>query len=483
MNIKLQLGNVRPLIDKRLSMEQISRELQPIADQAKLVFATRQIGVGNLQWSLPGSDWTPVPQGNEEEKATVAQIFSTRKALMQNALQGSPLKDAIFSVPSEDFVFFRRHGEEWEIALTAWGYKYLDKPATTDLDIFLTKNELQNVNVAFSWSGRTLPEYKFKLKQLPRVTSSDGFLHFDRPVPVGNSYSLETLAGQSFTLIVEKGKEDYVFDVTQYYHVNIQVSRDATPLHESTCEVQFNGDTQTLMTDVSGQIQIQMPLVCDAMGQPAIPQPPCIVTCEGENQQQVPSNEGCVLSFVFDFHTEKPVDKHVQVKIEVFRDATPVEGQMSEILFNGQSQKVTTNDKGEAFADIVLAQDETGGLTDPQPVCEAICGEEHQKQTPLDTMDSLLFRFELPKVKEEEKEPEYVFVELKDYGGVPLVDMPFVLTTKKKERMELRTDTDGKCKLPKEWFTPNEKMKIEFVVSPEYQETHDLHDPRNKKKQ
>ena len=123
MNIKVTLGEVRPL-DKRLPMEIISQKLQPIAKQANLIFADWQLGVGYLQWSLPGTNWTPFTKGNEEEQSTVAQIYETRKSLMQNALQGSPLKDIVFSVPSADFVFFRQQGVDWEIALTAWGYRY-----------------------------------------------------------------------------------------------------------------------------------------------------------------------------------------------------------------------------------------------------------------------------------------------------------------------------------------------------------------------
>ena len=124
MNIKVTLGEVRPLIDKRLPMEIISQKLKPIAKQANLIFADWQPCGNYLQWSLPGTDWTPFTKGNEEEQATVAQIYETRKTLMQNALQGSPLKDIIFSVPSADFVFFRQQGVDWEIALTAWGYRY-----------------------------------------------------------------------------------------------------------------------------------------------------------------------------------------------------------------------------------------------------------------------------------------------------------------------------------------------------------------------
>ena len=111
MNIKLQLSEVRLLIDKRFPIEQIGSQLQPIARQANLIFAEHQVGAGYLQWSLPGMDWNAFPNGSDEQKTIVAQIYKERKAQMQSALQGSFLKDIVFSVPSEEFIFFRQDGD------------------------------------------------------------------------------------------------------------------------------------------------------------------------------------------------------------------------------------------------------------------------------------------------------------------------------------------------------------------------------------
>ena len=60
-------------------------------------------------------------------------------------------------------------------------------------------------------------------------------------------------------------------------------------------------------------------------------------------------------------------------------------------------------------------------------------------------------------------------------------ELSFFLTTKKKGRQTLMTDSEGMCKVPKEWFSPKEKMVVDFIVSSDYQKAHDLHDPKNKK--
>lgn len=492
MNIKLQLGEVRLLIDKRFPIEQICNQLHPIAQKANLIFAGHQVGAGYLQWVLPGSDWTAFPNGSDSQKDIVAQIYKERKAQMQSFLQGSFLEDSIFSVPSEDFIFFRQNGDGWDIALTAWGYKYPNKPASGELDTWISKHDLQKVNIAFAWAGLTMPGFSFKLSGYTRTTSLDGFMHVDGLLPVGKSYPIETLTGSSFTLLVEKGKSDYIFDLTQYCQAEIIVCQDNIALSDYTCEVDFGGYHTTLTTDASGRTLVHLPLKNDSLGQITIPQPPCIVTCGVENQQQVPSRNGDILSFVFNFKKnvpEPPIvdwfevpDKHVLVKVEVFRGEKPVADLSAELLFDGNSHILKTNEKGVFFFDIVLKDVFSQEIEEKRPACEVICADEHQsKYIEADTTD-LVFRFDLPAKIDLPKEQEYVYIQLKDYAGEPLIDIPFNLTTKNKGRMQLKTDHDGKCKLPKEWFTSKEKMKIDFTVSKEYQEAHDIHYSKKQKK-
>ena len=213
MNVKLLINQVLPLIDRRISTAQVYKQLLPLAEQARLFFAEPQTGVDYLQWSLPGIDWTSFPEGDESQKAAVAQVYKDRRATMQAALEGSPLKDIVLTVPSEEFIYFRPVGTDWEIALTAWAFRYPDRPATGELDTHIHRSAMQLVDIGFEWDRQRLPDYHFLLQGQPRLTSTDGLFHVDGPLPVGKSYKIELLDGRSFTLTVEQGKQEYIFNL------------------------------------------------------------------------------------------------------------------------------------------------------------------------------------------------------------------------------------------------------------------------------
>ena len=207
MNVKLLINQVLPLIDRRISTAQVYKQLLPLAEQARLFFAEPQTGVDYLQWSLPGTDWTSFPEGDESQKSIVAQVYKDRRATMTAALEGSPLKDIVLTVPSEEYIYFRPAGTDWEIALTAWGFRYPDRPATGELDTHIHRSAMQLVDIGFEWDSQRLPDYHFLLQGQPRLTSTDGLFHVDGPLPVGKSYKIELLDGRTFTLTVEQGRE------------------------------------------------------------------------------------------------------------------------------------------------------------------------------------------------------------------------------------------------------------------------------------
>lgn len=481
MNVKLKLGDVCLLLDNRISIKQISCKLQPIAKQANLLFADPQVGAGYLQWTLSGTGWIAFPNGTDDQRSVVAQLYKERKSLMQNSLQGSVLKDLVFTVPSDDFIFFRQDGDKWEIALTAWGYKYPDRPASSELDTWISKHELQKVNIAFLWAGQKQPNFGFKLSGHIRSTSSDGCMHVDGLLPVGKVYTIETLVGRSFELIVEKGKSDYIFDLTQYFQVDVSIYQDQLPLSGYNCEVEFGGEVKHLLTDSSGHTSVKLPFVGDHSGQISASQPLCIATCGDETQQKTPSNNGEIISFIFNLQStiQQPppptINKSLRVKVEVYSDGKPLSGKESEVFCYGISKVLTTNDNGEVFFDVPTNETATDVLSGDKPICEVLCdGKRQTKAIDEDTTD-LVFVFDLSPVHEEIKEIEFVQIQLKDYSGAPLIDMPFYITTKKKGRIQLQTDKEGNCKLPKEWFTPKEKIQVDFIVSEEYQTTHDIH--------
>lgn len=411
MNVKLHLGEVIPLLDKHISKQQVHQLLSPIAMQAGLLFPEENSGFGYLQWDLPGNDWISFMDGDENQKSSVAQVYQQRKAIMRSALKGSPIEVAIFTIPAEKFIYFRPQGNSWEIAVTAWGYKYPNKPGSGELDIYITKTVLQDVMIGFQWADELLPNLAFRINGFSRVTEEDGWFKTDGQLPLDSRFIIELHSGQRFNLTVEKGRSEYIYDLTQYMQIEVAVTQDDKPLKNCTCEINFNG-IHSITTDFLGHASLRLPMVCDSMGILVHPQPDCIVTCREEIQKTNPVACNEVLNFAFSFKTEQeePVVPEPPIIPPFIEPEKPI--------------------------------------IDPEPP----------------------------------KQEEFVYIRLHDYSGFPLPDMDFILTTKKKGEVSLKTDSEGICIVPKEWFTHKEKIKVKFVISSEYQEKHDLHDKKLKKK-
>ena len=102
MNIKYQIGEVVQLIDKRLPVEAVCKQLQPLGKQTGLNFAEPATGAGYLQWTLPGEGWIPFTEVEDNLKPALATLYQQRKADLAARLEGSPIKDQLFSVPSPE---------------------------------------------------------------------------------------------------------------------------------------------------------------------------------------------------------------------------------------------------------------------------------------------------------------------------------------------------------------------------------------------
>ena len=396
---QVPIAKVTLLIDKTYSMLQLSNQLSAYGEQANLLFVEPQTGAGFFQWTLPGEGWKTFGDLDEQTKRTIAPIYVQRQDMLRNVLGDFPLRDAVLKVPSEDeFVFFRQKDGDWEIALTGWGYQFANIPSAGEIGAWVVHKEYQEVSIGFRWDDFLQPNLSFVINGQSRTTSEDGLFHVDEPLEVNSSFEVKSVNGLVFMLVVEKGKAEYVYDITQYLKVEVVATKDGMALVGEPCTVDFNGSDYHFDTDGTGTGFMEMPLSFQRVGDALAPQPECVVTCAGETQKKIPKADGKTLHFEFEFKT--PVD-----------DPGVVEEQKPPVIV---------------------------------------------PETP-------------------EPEPKYVKIRLLDYGGYPLSDLPFILTTKKMGEKELKTDEKGYCQVPKEWLSHKEKMQIKFVVSPEYQETHDLH--------
>lgn len=483
MNVQCNIHELVSVLPPKVALMQVASAIKPIAAKADLLFPTPQVGPTYQQWALPGSGWVSFTELPDDLKPAAAAEYVNRRNIMQAALKDSPVGAAVLTVPSDEYIYFRQQANRWEIAVAAWGFKSHNILKKGEIDTWIKKTAVQDVNVGFSWDHKLLPNFPFMIdgyspQMHGRVTGPDGLLHFDRPLPVGEQHNLLTHDGKAFSFVVEAGKADYVFDLTEHFNVEVEVINGA-PTADIACDINFYGTTVKTVTDATGHARATMPLISTPDGNVALPQPECIVTVDSRTQRKTPVMAGETLRFVFDFTAPPEPDKiTAQVTVEVVKDGGAVSGQECKLSFNGADYAVVTDHAGKASIDLVLENDPDGHVLQSQPAVTAECAGKADTKVPTADGAPVAFRFDLT-----EDKPKFVTIVLKDYGGKPLPDMPFTLELKSKGKLELKTDENGSYTLPAEWFTPKEKMNVKFVVTPEYQKTHDIYLKEKEKKQ
>lgn len=302
MRIQLGVQEVFSLLSNKLSVEQVAVQVEKLAARHNLLLPSPQPGAGYLQWNLPGEGWVPVSKADDSERALIAAEYKRRCEALQSALTGSPIQSIVVQVPSPDYIYYRQQEGKLEIALVAWGYRFPDVLPCQELEAWIVKNPKQKVNVGFLWDGRLLPSCQFRFNGFGRITQEDGLFHVDNLIPVGESYPVEAMCGERFTLLVEDGKEDYIFDLTRFFTVRVHVLQDEKPVPEEKLSISFNTDVIALTTDASGQAECRIPYLSDKDGCVLSSQPVCEATCKEETYSCTPDGTGDVV-FEFSFKT------------------------------------------------------------------------------------------------------------------------------------------------------------------------------------
>ena len=559
-------GEISTVIPSKISVQKIHGAVAAKAKDENITLPSRDLGVGTFEWKIEGEGWKSFAKADKFTQSDVAEIYEMRKSRLLSMFAQLPeeVRKGLFTVPNTDCIFYREvNDDDYEFALAGWGHKYPDRSATSDLRGYIIVREKQNVNIAFLWDGKKVPNTPFKIKGYSRTTDKTGILNFGKPIPVGNQYPIEKPDGTSEVLEVEKGRADYFYDMTQYMQAEVSVFQDGGPVAGKKCSLRFHDKAEDVLSGEDGKVVVKFPLVCglgcvvkqpqpkcmarcgarsdektptkadeilhfkfdyvtpppqmtveieavqdnfpaanrpctikfgdkvqnvttDSEGRAIVtmempcfapgkiiqPQPVCSVTLNNETQERTPLADGETLKFMFNFSTPQPT---VEVNVKVLQDGYPSADKICSISFNDKLQDVTTGPDGKAVLVLPLKCDGAIHPVKPQPVCTVKCNGETQELTP-DNIDGQVLNFEFTF-----KTPKFVSIKLKDYGGYPLPDLDFVLTTKLKGSLSLRTDSNGVYMAPQEWFMPGEKINVKFDITPEYRATHELHDPLDKK--
>ena len=298
MNVKLQQKDVFCLVN---NYEQVYSLITKQINVSGLTFCKRQAGAGYLQWTLPDGDWTALTKAPDSEQELIRQQFYTMSQAVRSKFgSNEKLAQAVLSIPSEEHVFYQCDiNGHLQLALTAWGYKFPDRPDGDNIKGRATPPvEQQMVRLCFVYDAEKLPNMPFTLITYKRITDETGLFTIGMQ-PVGKELPVTTDDGHAFTLKVEKGLELYVFDLTEYVTIEVGVHKDGDPLVGASCSIDYNGHAETFETDITGSVSVKWPFCKKGAD--------CIVKMDDQVQSKAVSLPKA--SFLFEIVTPKEPEK------------------------------------------------------------------------------------------------------------------------------------------------------------------------------
>lgn len=219
MQIKLPYNEVTPLV--KIDYSQIFDGLKKLlTPEEASIFAPRRAGFGGeLQWDLPQDlQWTPVTHANAFDRNEALPLLSAIKADAAPKLGTKrELVEAVFSVPSPEYIYCARDAQgKIRVMLAAWGYRYPRVPAIDPLK-WRPEGE-QNVTLKFIENGVpsvTEIDMVFNSGYTKRfATDNNGEISLGTHQPGVKFNFVVPSRNRNFELLVEKGRDLYVYDLT-----------------------------------------------------------------------------------------------------------------------------------------------------------------------------------------------------------------------------------------------------------------------------
>lgn len=210
----------------KVSYEALYSSLKRLLPSDQMIFAEPKKGVEQVFWVHSSTGWKSYIEADSSLQGLIKGEVLKHQVAIQSILASqpniAPLLDAIFTIPGDEFYYFRiSESEDLEVMITGWGYKKTIVKPVGPGAIPVPKSKTQRVVVSFSSSGQQVPNYSFVLqiksltKSLVRVTDEEGLFVLSDQASVGSEYQVyDPLTERSFDLLVEEGKERYDFDVT-----------------------------------------------------------------------------------------------------------------------------------------------------------------------------------------------------------------------------------------------------------------------------
>lgn len=367
MEIKVAENGVYKIIPKEeFTSEQIWSILSEVLPEKDQVFAAFSTAPRNYVWTLPGKGWTRLTEADDATLALVQDALNDKRSLVSRALADYPSLrvEALFTVPSDDYIFFRPAPDgSVQVMLVAWDYKLPARQEGTEVVISGSPHlKRQDIRLRFIEADKPKSGYRFLLRLIDgkfTAKEADDAGCFSMPgLVVGNSYVLYSQdRSRDFSFKVEPGKTEIVFDLTGTITVEVKVNRDDAPAEGVPVQISFAGEEYSPVTGLDGIARQAVPYRKEA---------DVIVRVEGKIET-VPAVYP-LTSVEFDLHT--PI---ATVVVDFFRNGRPVAGLSVLVRIPGaESMVVRTNSDGRATSRAPFRPDtevtvEVESFTDHRP--------------------------------------------------------------------------------------------------------------------
>lgn len=397
-------------------------------------FAKYKIAAGCHVWTHDEEGWQSVKEADDLTRSMVYDtVGQTRDALLQKA--DEKYVDTVMAVPDESFIYYREDGGKLNILLTGWGYSYPGKHVT--MSEVISINVPNPVTLKFTCDGMPIGGREFAI-QLPRQLKKlkagpDGTYRFKNISP-GTHYTLVDLkTNTSLSLDVQKGKDTYEYDLTEYTPLALSATVDGQPAAGEHISVSYAGKTYEAVTDGQGKASVQLPLHEGETVE---------ATMRGQDQQTVMTATGASIDFSFtsppaedgdseDGEEEKNEPHDIEVLV-VDKDGNPFRCQSLTLRQDGaDSLDVTIDEAGHGtFAE--------GLLRAAEPTTVTVNGAGTDCLPATLTLQDGVYSYIISVV---EQQP--VKVMLRDSKGQPIPQTSLTLRQEGAETLTLALDDNG----------------------------------------
>ena len=244
MQVQTPQNQLTPLL--QVNYDQIYNQLLARLTPRQMIFAKWRAGFGGIiQWDLPsGLQWRRLSEADSYDYSAVMSLLENVSSEAKQSLgTNRKMIDAVYSVPSLDYIYYSHDTNgEYKLMLTGWGYRFPNNPAVDPLTY--TPRQKQQVEILFRADDAPVGSLPVQLIRhsghvglnadengILDLGTQDIDARFDFNIP---SY------GRSFSITVEKGRQQYVVDLSIHQPALPTVSPAAQPAEPEPINVEID---------------------------------------------------------------------------------------------------------------------------------------------------------------------------------------------------------------------------------------------------